>query len=484
LLTERRIFANTAVLGAGEAVGQMAGLVFVVLCGRAYGAGVLGWYSLGMAAGAIAAVVVRFGTHGQLLREIAQAPEESGRSVGGVLPYQVGLSVLSWATLAGLAAALIDDDIGRRVITLVGLYHILMAVVALLLLPLVARQILWPGAVTAAVQRVLIVLGAGLMISLGYSAGSVFLAFPLAALVLVALTFVGVYRFIDDASAWRANSWADQRAVYAAGLPFFGAAVLNVLYARLALLMIVPLAGEGSAGIYAAADRLILVFGIGQALFINAQHPAMLRLSARDRERALELASRCMRLLLVLTIPFAGFAAIFHREITLLVFGPSFGESARVLAVLAFALVVKGVNGLQASHAVAIGSQNAVLRSRAVTVALFALSGSGLAVVAGPLGLAAALLFADLVHAVMLHRVLEREGFVVRPLSVSIKPLLSLSAGLLVYLAMDGIALPLRAVCVATAIIIAIGALGVVRGHDLRYLRDIMSRKTQPGLES
>jgi len=476
LQTERRILTNTAVLGLGEAVGQIAGFVFVVLCARAYGAGILGWYSLGMAAGAIAAVTVKFGTQGRLLRALARRPEESAARIAGALPYQVGASALAWLAIVAVVF-FVTEPVGRRVISAVGGYHVTLAVTGLLLLPFVARQIMWPASLASAVQRVAVLLCAAPLIALGFSIDTVILAYPLTAILVTVAAFVAARSFLGDPLAWAPNSLEVQRGLYAEGLPFFGTNVLTVLHARLGLLMIAPLAGEESTGLYAAADRLIVVFGILQALFISAVHPAFLRLAGTDRDRALELAQRCMRLMLVLTIPLAGLAVIFSRDIVLFTFGPAFEPSAPVLVVLAIALVVRGVNSMRTSQAVAIGLEHAVFRARAAAVLLFAIAAVTAIVLAGPLGLAAALLLSSLAYAVSLHRILARERFAADAVSVSLKPIVAVLAGALVYLALDGAALPLRAVCVAASILVAVFALGVVRGHDLRYLRAIMAQK-------
>lgn len=475
--TERRILTNTAVLGLGEAVGQIAGFVFVVLCARAYGAGILGWYSLGMAAGAIAAVVVKFGTQGRLLRALARRPEESAARIAGALPYQAGASALAWLVIVAVVFVFVTEPVGRRVISAVGGYHVTLAVTGLLLLPFVARQIMWPASLASAVQRIVVLLCAAPLIALGFSIDTVILAFPLTAILVTVVAFVAARSFLGDALAWAPNSLEVQRGLYAEGLPFFGTNVLTVLHARLGLLMIAPLAGEESTGLYAAADRLVVVFGILQALFMSAVHPAFLRLAGTDRDRALELAQRCMRLLLVLTIPLAGLAVIFSRDIVLFAFGPAFEPSAPVLVVLAIALVVRGVNGLRTSQAVAIGLEHAVFRARAAAVLLFTIAAVIAIVLAGALGLAAAMLLSSLAYAVGLRRVLVRERFAADAVSVSLKPIVAVLAGALVNLALDGAALPLRAACVAASILVAVFALGVVRGHDLRYLRAMMAQK-------
>jgi O-antigen/teichoic acid export membrane protein len=474
LHTEKRILTNTALLGFGEAVGQLAAFVFVVVCARSYGTGVLGWYSLSMSVGGIAAVLVKLGTQGLLLRDLSQNPEQSAKRIGGTLPYQAVLSVLAWAGVAAFSLVFVDVPVGRWIIVLVAFYHLASSLTGLRLIGLQARQIMWPGALASAAQRVLIVAVVAPLALLGLPAEKAFLAFPAATLLVVA----GVFVLADRAHpvAWKANTPSEQRRVYSAALPFFGTAILGALYVRLGLLMIATIAGENSAGIYSAADRLLLVVGIFQGLFVGALFPAVAHLASVDRRRALELSNRCMRLLLVFSVPVAGIVAIFHREIILLLFGTAFAQSAPVLAVLAPAFVLKGVNGLWAAQAAAIGLQHRVVRARGIGLGVFVVSAAALIPPSGPLGLAVAVLIAESTFAAVLRSALLREGFAARVSAVAWKPALSVIVGAAAYLAAAGTPLPIRAGCVALATAVAIFLLGAVRGHDLRYLRSILAR--------
>jgi O-antigen/teichoic acid export membrane protein len=375
LQIERRILRNTAVLGTGEAIGQIAGFAFVIICGRIYGAAGLGWYSLAMAIGAVAAVFVSLGTHGLLLRELAQRPEDSARRVGGTLAYEAGLAIAVWLVVAALAFALVEDAVGRWVIAAVSAYHLALLLTALRLIPSRARQIMWPNAAVSATTRPLILLIIVPLALLGLPADSAFLAFPAVALTVLGVVIILAKRLPGGRIIWRPNRPSEQWTLYCAGLPFFSVAIVNVLYARIGVFMIAALAGEESVGIYAAADRIPVVLGVLQLLFVSAAFPAVAQLAATDRARGREVASRCMRLLLVLSITAAGLLAIFHREIIQAMFGPAFRDSTVVLLLLAPAFVVKGVNALWGSQATAIGLQSTVARLRMFALATLVLFG-------------------------------------------------------------------------------------------------------------
>ena len=77
---ERRVLINTAVLGTGEVVGQLANFAFVVLLARTYGVEIFGWYSFAMALGAVLSVFVSVGGTGYVTRELAREPVQIGRA--------------------------------------------------------------------------------------------------------------------------------------------------------------------------------------------------------------------------------------------------------------------------------------------------------------------------------------------------------------------------------------------------------------------
>ena len=80
--TKHRVLRNTLLMVSGEALGQLANLLFVVAFARAFGVVEMGHYSLAMAVGAVVSLGVGLGTPAFLVRELAVSP-------AGVLLLQV-----------------------------------------------------------------------------------------------------------------------------------------------------------------------------------------------------------------------------------------------------------------------------------------------------------------------------------------------------------------------------------------------------------
>lgn len=94
---ERRILLNATALSVFEGLGQIANLILVVRFARVYGAGTMGYYSVGMSAGAVAAIFVSLGIPGLLICDISRDPSCARDRLGVLLPVQLVLTPLAWA---------------------------------------------------------------------------------------------------------------------------------------------------------------------------------------------------------------------------------------------------------------------------------------------------------------------------------------------------------------------------------------------------
>ena len=120
---ERRVLINTAVLGVGEAVGQLANFAFVVLLARRYGVEVFGWYSFAMALGAVLAVFVSLGGTGYETRELARDRVRAQTIFDTLRSVQMESGLIVWLLIALTAMLSGTGPRERLVIVIVGTYH-------------------------------------------------------------------------------------------------------------------------------------------------------------------------------------------------------------------------------------------------------------------------------------------------------------------------------------------------------------------------
>jgi PST family polysaccharide transporter len=466
---ERRILRNTVILTLGEALGQLANLVFVAAFARCYGVAIMGQYSLAMAIGAVASLVVGFGTQGYLLRELSQSPELAARRVATLAPWQFGM-----ALGAGLLVALVIAIRGQGSLVMLATiaYQLLYRVAGLYYVAFRAReQMLVPVLAELAHRLMTLLLGAVLMWS-GAGAAATLLALFGSAAALALAGYLAHRRASGPAAP--ADHRGEARRLFKASWPFFGTLVLAVVYARGAPILLGLVRGTEAVGGYAVADRLLVAATLVPVMFGNAALPALSRLARGDAAQRRSFAARLLRLMLVGTLPLAAVLVVFADEILLLVFGPSYRQSVPLLRILALGVPVQGVELLLAAQLSAIGSQQALLRNRLVSLSAFLVLGPVLVHLAGATGLATVVLAGSLLQmsgcALLLARLRES------PLSARTAwaPIAAAVVAALTTLLVGDRPLSVRSLVFVATLLLAAWTFGAVRGHDLAFARSLL----------
>ena len=467
---ERRVFINTAVLGVGEAVGQLANFAFVVVLARRYGVEVFGWYSFAMALGAVLALFVSLGGVGYVTRELARDAVGAQAIFDTLRPLQMASGLIVWLVIV-FVATLSDATPGETwVIVIVGAYQILLKMTTLYLAPAAARQRPLAVAVVGGGHRVLVAILGGAAILFGLDAPVALMAMPIAALValLVARAHANRHTPTADATVSRLH-------VIRASLPFLGTAILTVVYSRGGLLLLTVMGGEIATGLFAAADRLLMPIYMVTAVLATALLPTLATLAA-EPERMSELARRCLRLVLLASIPLCALLAIFSREIVTLVFGPELGAAGTTLSVLAPLPVLRSVTTLWSTQCLAVNEEHRVAIAKTQSTVVFlvlATAGIGLA---GATGLAIAYIASESYFAVRLRGLLTRHSQYEPVFRVALRPVVAAVAAAAVATLASSMDLSLRVPLVAGALVLTLALIGGVRAHDLRFLTQIVRR--------
>jgi O-antigen/teichoic acid export membrane protein len=356
------------------------------------------------------------------------------------------------------------------VIVIVGAYQILLKMTSLYLAPAAARQRPLVVAVVGGGHRVLVAILAGTAILLGLDAPVALLAMPVAALLglLVAREHADRYATTAEAPVGRLR-------VIRASMPFLGTAILTVFYSRGGLLLLTVMGGEIATGLFAAADRLLMPIYMVTAVFATALLPTLATLAA-EPERMNELARRCLRFVLLASIPMCALLAIFSSEIVTLVFGPDLRAAGTTLCVLAPLPVLRSVTALWSTQCLAVNEEHRVVVAKTRSIAVFvvlATAGIGLA---GATGLAVACIASESYFAFCLRRVLVRRSECEPVARVALKPVVAAVAAATVGVLVSSMALPLRVLLVAGALVLTLVLIGGVRTHDLRFLTQIARR--------
>ncbi|HEY6451736.1 MAG TPA: oligosaccharide flippase family protein [Steroidobacteraceae bacterium] len=473
---ERRILFNTTILSASEGLGQLANLVLIVSFARAFGARTMGYYSVGMSVGAIAALFVSMGIPSLLIREISRDPACARDRLGVLLPVQLLWTPIAWALGCAVSVALIGTTGAMAVVMAACGYQILLPVTTLLLVPLQARELMLVSSACNLAHRLLIlVLGLG-AIWLHADAGTVALAFIAGALALAVMGWRQTARRFG-APAWRFRP-AEALQLYRAAAPFFGVLALSVIYARGATLMLSGLSTTESVGLYAVADRAMVALGLGAVMFNSAVYPALARVAHHSPAEARALLARCLRLLLVAAIPLAALASIFSFDLVHLCFGAPYQAAARALQVLAWTVPIRGAQSLFGSQLAALNQQVALARTRFIGLALFLTLSPVLIIYMGYVGAAWAVLCCDSLQLSLYWRLLGKERAAPELTAAYLAPAAAAATSALISLLLADRDLAVRLAAAVAAMAAGLWGFGAIKLHDLRFLRTLISGKS------
>jgi O-antigen/teichoic acid export membrane protein len=469
---ERRILRNTFVLSACEGLGQLANLVLIVMFARSFGASAMGNYSVAMSVGALAAIFVGLGVPGMLIRDISQNPQCARDRLGVLFPVQLLLVPLAWASACIISVVLIGKGAVTAVVIAACGYQVLLPLSALLLVPLQARELMPISASCTLAHRLIALLLGLVAIGLGASAGAVASAYVAGVLSLIALAWTQTARRFGQ-PLWRFAP-AEALQLYRRAAPFFGLVALTVIYARGATLMLSALTASQAVGLYAVADRLMVALGMGPAMFNAAAYPALARVTHGSLAAARILSARCLRLLLVVAIPFAALASIFAADIVQRCFGASYLSGASALTILAWTLPIRGAQTLLGSQLAAMHQQPAQARARLVGLGIFLILSPLLILSLGFVGAAWAVLCCDTVQLSLYWRLLRRADAAPALTGSILAPAAAAAVTCLGSLPLATLSVAPR--IAAAALIMAAGMwlFGAVRLHDLRFLRALV----------
>ena len=469
---ERRILANTVLLGGGEFVGQLTNFVVVVGLARAFGADVFGHYSVSMAVGALAALLVGLGTQPLLIRELSREPSLASSLLGIVVPVQLALGAAAWLLASLLCLLLIGQIRAIPVIAAICASQILLRLAVTLLAPFQAIERMRPAVVGQLIQRLLTLVLALLAIGLGASAGTVTLAFVAGAISLWVFAWVSVSRQFGPPSL--ELDWDAARRLFRRASPFLGLSTLGVIYTRSGLIMLAALASPEAVGLYAVADRLMVAVALVPGVFNSALFPALSRLTRQDIVRARALVNGSLRLLMVVTVPLAALISLFAAEICGLMFGVHFIEAASALHLLAWSLPARGLLWLTGSQLTALDQQASMARGRSVSLVVFLLATPGLIWAFGFAGVACGVLISDGLQLLLYWRALRRVDQVPSLGKPLLGPVLASLAMLgASYFAMEHS--PVVRVPVAVITMMAgLWVFGAVRVRDFEFLRAML----------
>lgn len=474
--TAQRILKNTVVLGIGKGLGDLASFLFLMLFGREFGAEFLGKYSFAMSLGGMVIMFSSLGFNTLIVKEVSRHPEEGGKYVGNLLLVRLMLSLFLWFLLAVVVALSTASRDTKIILILISGYHVFYRLTSLVSSGFSAREEMECPAFLEFFHRAVILSLGGAALFLSLNPFVVLTAYPLSAflmLLLACLLFVRYYGPLNLRPDFAFIATATR-----ISMPFFLLLLLGQFNERIGVILLTWLRGEAETGVFSASDRIMATMTVGIAFFGMALFPAMSRFGRESREKMLKLCRTSVRLLAVGLLPLALLLTVIADQVILLTFGKAFTDSIPILKILVWNIFFVGLNSVVIMALIVDDQQKKLVYSRVLYSVVFVAMGILFIHKGGGLGLAWANVVAHALYfpvcLTMAFKWQEARQF----LLVLLVPLVSLGAGIAVFLFCAGLEPIITALLTTAAFFVAMILLRGISLNDIRYLNDIIFYKS------
>jgi O-antigen/teichoic acid export membrane protein len=391
---DRRILENTSILAGSQLVAQIANFGFVIILARAFGAETLGEYSFAMSLGALLAVLAGLGSRKLVLRMASETIDQWRELVGVFLPVQSMLSILMLA-LVVLGAHVADlTSSAFWIIALACSFKLIVPFSALISTGFSAQERMFHSGAAEAFRSIAIFVIGSTVVWIGLSAQVAVAIMPLVAVSIVIVLYLLAHQ--EFGAPYFRFGRTELIIALRRTLPFLGIALASVLFLRVGVLMLRSISGAQAVGLFSAAERMIAAVVMLQTMFVGALFPQLVRLWTTNKGALKNLTGQGQRLIVLTSLPVATVLALFAEDIILLLFGQSYTEAADVLRILAWMLAIRGINAITSAAAIAQSRQLDLVGSKLIGLLVLASVCAVLAPGYGAVGLAIAVVSAEL----------------------------------------------------------------------------------------
>jgi O-antigen/teichoic acid export membrane protein len=141
------------------------------------------------------------------------------------------------------------------------------------------------------------------------------------------------------------------------GIPFAFASLLYLAYTQIDQVLVFQLAGERSAGLYGAANRMLDRAMIIPASIAATMFPLIAGAYRDEIKRMRRLVQTTSEVLLTATVPLVCLVAVISRQLMSLLFGPQFAAAGPALTIFMIVFAITGFSFVAGDLVVVLGLQ-------------------------------------------------------------------------------------------------------------------------------
>lgn len=337
-----KVSKNTIALFTSQVYNKFTAAIFFFIAARILGVTNFGKYTLVITFISFFYILSDWGLSTLTMRDVARSPDETKKYLTHTIIPRIGLALISYLVLLGIAIILSYPKEIVVLITIIGLSlfpnNILNSFNAILN---AHEKMHIPSIMCMIFNTIFLILGAlCLYLNLGL-AMLVLVSVPLS-LINSILTGYFLKKFLKPFRLYL--EYAFCKKLFKEATPFAILSSLSIIYFRVDAIMLSKLQTIEVVGLYNAAYKIVEFLMFIPASLVMAYFPQMSRHARSSITELRKSYVKTILFLLMIIVPIAIFCTFFAKYIILFLFGKPFIPASSALKILIWAVVVMFVN--------------------------------------------------------------------------------------------------------------------------------------------
>jgi O-antigen/teichoic acid export membrane protein len=356
----RTVAKNTGVLVILEVLTRITGMLLTIVIARSLGVADYGLFTFAFSFGGLFSMLAMFGLDKLITREVARDYEKTDVYLGRVIIAQGTLSTIAMALMVIILLILGYQPARLLIVAVAGATMLVESFIHLTACFFRAYQRMEYEALIRTVLRILNVCISLTVLWLGYGlmvlVVAQFFVFTTAFIISMFTVYSKVSRPAFDLH------WQSFQALFKASLPFALSILFISIYERSGIILLSFLRGDKVTGWYSGASTFVRIFDFIPISLEGALLPAMAQFARSSRKTWHSAYCHSMKYLLVAALPIAIGVTIHSSQFVNLLLGGQYRQSAGILAVVIWVLVISFMNHGASNALISIDKEKVYLK--------------------------------------------------------------------------------------------------------------------------
>lgn len=366
--TSQRVAKNTGMLAIAQIVSYPMGFIYTMYTARYLGTEQFGVLSFSMAFVGIFGVLESMGFDALGVREIARDKKLAKKYLGNVIPMKIILGVSCLGLIAFFIKNLGYPEQTVKVVCFISVGMLFNSFTQLFNSLFKAFEKMEYESIGIIANKVLVFTLTLFAIFLKYDLVKISAIYALASsIVFIYSLLICIHKYVVPKIELDWNFWKDS---LKKALPFFLAAVVNIIAFKIDVIMLSTIKGDEAVGYYSAAYRLIEVLLIIPAALSGSLYPVFSRFHTLPKKALNSAYEKSFRFLFIAGIPISVGTTLLADRIILLIYGEEYYLSIMALKILIWTIPVIFISYVIGTLFASINRQVLSLKISAFAMAL------------------------------------------------------------------------------------------------------------------